>query len=329
MFQALMLRKDDAGFRAGIETLTDADLPTLGDGDVLVGVEYSTLNYKDGLALTQRGPVVRSWPMVPGIDGAGRVIESRHPRWKAGDRVVHNGWGVGETRWGCLSERAVLAGAGLVALPDSFTPRQAMAIGTAGYTAMLCVLALERHGLKPGAGEVLVTGATGGVGSVAIALLARLGHKVVAASGKLAEAPYLQALGATAVVDRAELAAPGKPLQKERWAGVVDAVGSHTLVNALAQTRYGGVVAACGLAQGHDLPGTVMPFILRGVTLAGVDSVMAPRALREQAWARLASNLDPALLETMVTETDLAGAVTQAQRLMAGEVRGRVVVKIS
>ena len=326
MFKALLLEKDEAGFRAGLATLDDARLP---EGDVLVLPAYSTLNFKDGLALTNRSPVVRVWPMVPGIDGAGTVLESHHPDWKAGDRFVHNGWGVGENHWGCLAERARLKGDWLVKLPEAFTPRQAMAIGTAGYTAMLCVLALERHGLKPGAGEVLVTGATGGVGSVAIALLARLGHKVVAASGKLAEAPYLQALGATAVVDRAELAAPGKPLQKERWAGVVDAVGSHTLVNALAQTRYGGVVAACGLAQGHDLPGTVMPFILRGVTLAGVDSVMAPRALREQAWARLASNLDPALLETMVTETDLAGAVTQAQRLMAGEVRGRVVVKIS
>ncbi len=326
MFKALLLEKDEAGFRAGLATLDDARLP---EGDVLVQPAYSTLNFKDGLALTNRSPVVRMWPMVPGIDGAGTVLESHHPDWKAGDRFVHNGWGVGETHWGCLAERARLKGDWLVKLPAAFTPRQAMAIGTAGYTAMLCVLALERHGLKPGAGEVLVTGASGGVGSVAIALLARLGHKVVAASGKLAEAPYLQALGATAVIDRAELAAPGKPLQKERWAGVVDAVGSHTLVNALAQTRYGGVVAACGLAQGHDLPGTVMPFILRGVTLAGVDSVMAPRALREQAWARLASDLDPALLETMVTETDLAGAVTQAQRLMAGEVRGRVVVKIS
>ena len=326
MFKALLLEKDEAGFRAGLATLDDARLP---EGDVLVLPAYSTLNFKDGLALTNRSPVVRVWPMVPGIDGAGTVLESHHPDWKAGDRFVHNGWGVGENHWGCLAERARLKGDWLVKLPEAFTPRQAMAIGTAGYTAMLCVLALERHGLKPGAGEVLVTGATGGVGSVAIALLARLGHKVVAASGKLAEAPYLQALGATAVIDRAELAAPGKPLQKERWAGVVDAVGSHTLVNALAQTRYGGVVAACGLAQGHDLPGTVMPFILRGVTLAGVDSVMAPRALREQAWARLASDLDPALLETMVTETDLAGAVTQAQRLMAGEVRGRVVVKIS
>ena len=326
MFKALLLEKDEAGFRAGLATLDDARLP---EGDVLVLPAYSTLNFKDGLALTNRSPVVRVWPMVPGIDGAGTVLESHHPDWKAGDRFVHNGWGVGETHWGCLAEKARLKGDWLVKLPAAFTPRQAMAIGTAGYTAMLCVLALERHGLKPGAGEVLVTGATGGVGSVAIALLARLGHKVVAASGKLAEAPYLQALGATAVIDRAELAAPGKPLQKERWAGVVDAVGSHTLVNALAQTRYGGVVAACGLAQGHDLPGTVMPFILRGVTLAGVDSVMAPRALREQAWTRLAQDLDPTLLETMVTETDLAGAVTQAQRLMAGEVRGRVVVKIS
>lgn len=325
MFKALLLEKDEAGFRATLTTLDEARLP---EGDVLVQPEYSTLNFKDGLALTNRSPVVRTWPMVPGIDGAGTVLESRHPDWKPGDRFVHNGWGVGETHWGCLAERARLKGDWLVKLPAAFTPRQAMAIGTAGYTAMLCVLALERHGLQLGAGEVLVTGATGGVGSVAIALLARLGHRVVAASGKPAEAGYLQALGASTVIDRAELAAPGKPLQKERWTGVVDAVGSHTLVNALAQTRYGGVVAACGLAQGLDLPGTVMPFILRGVTLAGVDSVMAPRALREQAWARLARDLDPALLETMVTETDLAGAPAQAQRLMAGAVRGRVVVKI-
>ena len=325
MFKALLLEKDEAGFRASLSTLDETRLP---QGDVLVRPEYSTLNYKDGLALTNRSPVVRVWPMVPGIDGAGTVLESQHPDWKPGDRFVHNGWGVGETHWGCLAERARLKGEWLVRLPAAFTPRQAMAIGTAGYTAMLCVLALERHGVSPDAGEVLVTGATGGVGSVAVALLARLGHQVVAASGKPAEADYLRALGASAVIDRAELAAPGKPLQKERWAGVVDAVGSHTLVNALAQTRYGGTVAACGLAQGHDLPGTVMPFILRGVTLAGVDSVMAPRALREQAWARLARDLDPARLETMVTETDLAGATVQAQRLMAGAVRGRVVVKI-
>ncbi len=326
MFSALLLEKDDAGFRAGPTTLDEARLP---DADVLVQPEYSTLNFKDGLALTNRSPVVRNWPMVPGIDGAGTVLESRHPDWKSGDRFVHNGWGVGETHWGCMAQRARLKGDWLVRLPAAFTARQAMAIGTAGYTAMLCVLALERHGLKPGDGEVLVTGATGGVGSVAIALLARLGHAVVAASGKAAEGDYLKRLGATAVIDRTTLAAPGKPLQKERWAGVIDAVGSHTLVNALAQTRYGGTVAACGLAQGHDLPGTVMPFILRGVTLAGVDSVMAPLALRELAWSRLARDLDPALLETMVTETDLAGATAWAHKLMAGEVRGRVVVKIA
>ena len=329
MFNALVLRKDEAGFRAGIETLDDAALPPLGDGDVLVGVEYSTLNYKDGLALTQRGPVVRSWPMVPGIDGAGRVIDSRHPRWKAGDRVVHNGWGVGETRWGCLAERAVLAGAGLVALPDNFSARQAMAIGTAGYTAMLCVLALERHGVVPGGGDVLVTGATGGVGSVAVALLARLGHRVVASTGKASETAYLQGLGAAEVIDRATLSAPGKPLQKERWAAVVDTLGSHTLANACAQTRYGGVVAACGLAQGMDFPSSVAPFILRGVTLAGIDSVMAPTPLREQAWQRLARDLDAALLASMTEEIALSAAVARAADLMDGKVRGRIIVHIA
>jgi len=325
MFKALLLEKDDAGFRAGVSLLDEARLPS---DDVLVQVAYSTVNYKDGLALTNRSPVVRLWPMVPGIDGAGTVLQSQHPAWKPGDLFVHNGWGVGETHWGCLAERARLKGEWLVKLPPAFTPRQAMAIGTAGYTAMLCVLALERHGLQPGAGEVLVTGATGGVGSVAIALLARLGHRVVAASGKAHEAGYLTRLGAAAVIDRAELAAPGKPLQKERWAAVVDAVGSHTLANALAQTRYGGVVAACGLAQGMDLPGSVAPFILRGVTLAGIDSVMAPHALREQAWARLARDLDPALLETMVEEVALEDAVAAAGRLMAGQARGRVVVRL-
>ena len=325
MFKALLLEKDDAGFRAGLTTLDEARLPA---ADVLVRPEYSSLNYKDGLALTNRSPVVRSWPMVPGIDGAGTVLESSHPDWKPGDRFVHNGWGVGETHWGCLAERARLKGDWLVRLPAAFSARQAAAIGTAGYTAMLCVLALERHGLQPGDGEVLVTGATGGVGSVAIALLARLGHRVVAATGKPQEAAYLGALGAAAVIDRAELAAPGRPLQKERWAAVVDAVGSHTLANALAQTRYGGTVAACGLAQGMDLPGSVAPFILRGVTLAGIDSVMCPRPRREEAWARLARDLDPARLESMVAELPLEGAVEAAQRLMAGQVRGRVVVKI-
>ena len=325
MFKALLLEKDDAGFRAGIRELDEAALP---EGDVLVAVAHSTLNYKDGLAITNRSPVVRKWPMVAGIDGAGRVLESSHPQWRAGDAFILNGWGVGETHWGCLAQKARLKGDWLVPLPAAFTTRQAMAIGTAGYTAMLCVLALERHGLQPGDGEVLVTGATGGVGSVATALLGKLGHRVVAATGKAAEADYLRSLGAADVIDRAELAAPGKPLQKERWAAVVDAVGSHTLANACAQTRYGGVVAACGLAQGADLPATVMPFILRGVTLAGVDSVMAPQPLRREAWQRLARDLDPKRLETITTEVPLAQAIARAQDLMAGKLRGRVVVTI-
>jgi acrylyl-CoA reductase (NADPH) len=325
MFKALLLEKTDAGVSATVKALEEAQLPA---GDVLVRVAHSTLNYKDGLAITNRGPVVRAWPMVAGIDGAGEVLESTHPAWQPGDRFVHNGWGVGETRWGCLAEKARLVGDWLVKLPPAFTTRQAMAIGTAGYTAMLCVLALERHGAKPGDGEVLVTGATGGVGSVATALLARLGYRVTAATGKAAEADYLKQLGAAAVIDRAELAAPGKPLQKERWAAVVDAVGSHTLANACAQTRWGGVVAACGLAQGADFPATVMPFILRSVTLAGIDSVMAPLARRQEAWDRLARDLDPALLETMITECSLDEAVARAADLMQGKVRGRVVVNI-
>ena len=326
MFKALLLEKNETGFSARETELDESRLPATG---VLVQPEFSTLNYKDGLALTNRSPVVRQWPMVPGIDGAGTVLQSSHADWKAGDKFIHNGWGVGETRWGCLATRARLEGDWLVKLPSAFTARQAMAIGTAGYTAMLCVMALERHGLKAGSGEVLVTGATGGVGSVAVALLAKLGHTVVAATGKTAEAEYLLKLGAKSVIHRTELSAAGKPLQKERWAGVVDAVGSHTLVNALAQTRYGGAVAACGLAQGIDLPGTVMPFILRGVTLLGIDSVMAPLTLRQQAWARLASDLDPTLLETMTTEVPLEGALQAAERLMAGQVRGRVVVRLS
>ena len=325
MFQALMLEKDDAGFRASVR---DADEAALPDGDVLVQVEYSTLNYKDGLAITNRSPVVRQWPMVAGIDGAGTVLESRDPQWKPGDRFVVNGWGLGETRWGCLASRARLKGDWMVALPDGIDARQAMSIGTAGYTAMLCVLALERHGLLGGDGTVLVTGATGGVGSVAVALLSRLGHRVAAATGKAEQAGYLRELGAAEVIDRAELAAPGKPLQKERWSAVVDAVGSHTLVNALAQTRYGGVVAACGLAQGHDFPGTVMPFILRGVTLAGIDSVMAPLPARQQAWARLAQDVDPKLLALISEEVGLDDAIAKAQQLMEGRVRGRVVVRI-
>ena len=328
MFKALLLEKDDAGFRATVTRLNESRLPAADAASVLVRPEYSTLNYKDALALTNLAPVVRSWPMVPGIDGAGTVLESSHPDWSPGDRFIHNGWGAGETHWGCLSERARLKGDGLVRLPQAFSARQAMAIGTAGYTAMLCLMALERHGLEPGSGEVLVTGASGGVGSVAVALLSKLGHAVVAASGKPHEADYLRRLGAARVIDRAELAAAGKPMQKERWAAVVDAVGSHTLANALAQTRYGGVVAACGLAQGSDLPGTVMPFILRGVTLAGVDSVMAPLALRQKAWERLAADLDLKLLEHIAKDIALEDAVEHAGELMAGRVRGRLVVRI-
>ncbi|MFN5700745.1 MAG: MDR family oxidoreductase [Betaproteobacteria bacterium] len=325
--RALMLEKNGEGvFRASVQNIDAAGLP---DGDVEVAIEYSTLNYKDGLAITQKAPVVRTWPMVAGIDGAGVVTSSRHPGFRPGDRVVHNGWGLGETRWGCLSTQARLQGDWLVKLPSALSSRQAMAIGTAGYTAMLCVMALQERGVQANAGEVLVTGATGGVGSVALALLARAGYRVVAATGKAQEHEYLYALGAAEVIDRASLASPGKPLQKERWAAVVDVVGSHTLVNALAQTRYGGVVAACGLAQGGDLPASVMPFILRGVSLVGVDSVMAPLAKRELAWARLAEELDPALLERMVTEVALDGAVEAAHRLMAGQVRGRVVVRMA
>ena len=325
MFKALLLQKTEAGFTAGMADLDEAQLPP---GDVRGCVEYSTLNYKDGLAITNRGPVVRAWPMVAGIDGAGVVTQSSHPGWQAGDRFVHNGWGFGETRWGLLAGQASLQGDQLVKLPAALSTRQAMAIGTAGYTAMLCVLALEQHGLKPGAGEVLVTGATGGVGSTAVALLSKLGYNVVAATGKATEEAYLQQLGASAVIDRASLAAPGKPLQKERWVAVVDAVGSHTLANACAQTAYGGVVAACGLAQGADFPATVMPFILRGVTLAGIDSVMAPLARRQLAWQRLAQDLDPAKLELMIEEVPLARAAEKAEDLMLGKVRGRILVKI-
>lgn len=329
MFKAVVLRKDESGFRPGVEALQTSQLPAVEQGAVLVRPRFSTLNYKDALALTDRSPVVRRWPMVAGIDGAGEVLESEHPDWRAGDAFVVNGWGLGETHWGCMSQQARLKGEWLVRLPEAFSALQAMAIGTAGYTAMLCVMALERHGLAPGDGEVLVTGATGGVGSVAVALLSRLGYRVVAATGKAQAADYLKALGATELIDRAALATPGKPLQKERWAGVVDAVGSHTLANACAQVRYGGVVAACGLAQGADLPTTVMPFILRGVTLAGVDSVMAPMGLRQEAWRRLARDLDPQQLQTMIHRIDMSQVLEAAGRLMAGQIQGRIVVDLS
>jgi acrylyl-CoA reductase (NADPH) len=329
MFNALVLDKTP-DFSAELREVDDSFLPTFADGGgVTVAIEHSTLNYKDGLAITNKSPVVRSWPMVAGIDGAGTVLDSDHPAWRAGDRVILNGYGVGETHKGCLAGKARLHGDWLVRLPEAFNTRQAMAIGTAGYTAMLCVMALERHGAldQPADGEVLVTGATGGVGSVAVALLSRLGHKVVAATGKASEEAYLKQLGARRIIERAELDSPGKPLQKERWKAVVDAVGSHTLVNACAQTRYGGAVAACGLAQGFDLPATVMPFILRGVALLGVDSVMAPQARRQEAWTRLARDLDPSLLEQITSEAPLSGAIQAARELMEGHVRGRIVIR--
>ena len=326
MFKAVLIEKDEAGYRAGVTEVDDAALP---DGDVTVRVAYSTLNYKDGLAITGKGPVVRKFPMVPGIDLAGTVEASTHAGIAVGDKVVLNGWGVGEGHWGGLAQRARLKGDWLVPLPAAFTPRQAMAIGTAGYTAMLCVMALERHGVTPANGEVLVTGANGGVGSVAVALLAKLGYTVVASTGRPQEADYLKALGAAEIIDRAQLSAPGKPLAKERWAGAVDTVGSHTLANVCASTKYRGAVAACGLAQGMDFPSSVAPFILRGVTLAGVDSVMAPRAERLEAWRRLAQDLDVARLELMTHEIGLGEAVATAAALLEGKVRGRVVVDVN
>ena len=328
--RAIYLSKDNDQFSAqlreiGADELAAATAPA----NVTVAVDFSTVNYKDGLAITNKSPVVRKWPMVPGIDAAGTVVASGDPRYQPGDAVVLNGWGVGETHWGGLAQQAIFKGDWLVRLPAGMTARQAMAIGTAGYTAMLCVMALQDHGVVPGAGEVLVTGATGGVGSVAVALLSQLGYSVVASTGKATEADYLHTLGAASVIDRAELSAPGKPLQKERWAGVVDSVGSHTLANSCAQTRYGGTVAACGLAQGMDLTASVAPFILRGVTLAGVESVMCPQPRRQQAWQRLAAELDRRKLDAMTREVPLAGALEVAREILAGQVRGRVVVNVN
>ncbi|WP_367848268.1 MDR family oxidoreductase [Rhodoferax sp. WC2427] len=328
MFTGILVTKDDAGYRATLQPIDETQLGEPAVGDVTVRVEWSTLNYKDGLALTGASPVVRRFPLVPGIDFAGTVTHSAHPAWKPGDKVILNGWGVGESHNGGLAQQARVPGDWLVALPPAFTTRQAMAIGTAGYTAMLCVLALEKHGIRPADGEVLVTGANGGVGSVAIALLAKLGYTVVASTGRPAEADYLRALGATSIIDRAELSTPGKPLGKERWAGVVDAVGSHTLANACATTRRAGAVAACGLAGGMDFPASVAPFILRGITLYGIDSVMCPLPLRQQAWQRLAHDLDVSKLESMTREIGLDQAVATGAALLQGSVRGRVVVKL-
>jgi acrylyl-CoA reductase (NADPH) len=326
MFKALLVDKPGERYQC---TLTELDDAQLSEGNVTVLVAYSTLNYKDGLAITGRFPVIRKFPLVPGIDCAGAVEASTHPAFKPGDLVVLNGWGVGESHSGGLAQKARLNGDWLIPLPAAFTPRQAMAIGTAGYTAMLCVQALERHGVTPAQGEVLVTGASGGVGSVAIALLSGRGFRVVASTGKLDETAYLKDLGAAEVIDRALLSAPGKPLAKERWAGVVDAVGSHTLANACAATRYGGAVAACGLAQGMDFPGSVAPFILRGVTLYGIDSVLAPRGKRIAAWSALAAELDPAKLDAITHEIPLAGALAAAEEILAGKVRGRLVVNVN
>ena len=326
MFKAILIDKQDGAQSARLAELDDGQLP---DAPVGVRVEYSTINYKDGLAITGKSPVVRKFPMVPGIDFAGVVETSTSDAWHAGDRVLLNGWGVGEGHWGGLAQKARVNPAWLQRLPERFTARQAMTIGTAGYTAALCVEALVKQGLTPDRGEVLVTGASGGVGSVAISLLARAGFNVVASTGKGSEADYLKSLGASQVMDRNELSQPGKPLQKERWAAAVDSVGSHTLANACAQTRYRGLVAACGLAQGMDFPASVAPFILRGISLLGIDSVMAPRELREPAWNRLARDLEPAALDRIGKLIGLGEVVAAAQDIVAGKVRGRIVVDVN
>jgi acrylyl-CoA reductase (NADPH) len=324
-FRAVVVEKGEGGQSVALRDFDEADLM---DGDVTVRVSHSTLNYKDGLALTGQAPVVRRFPMIPGIDLAGTVEASSHPAFKPGDAVVLNGWGVGETHLGAYAERARLKGDWLIALPPGLSPAQAMAIGTAGYTAMLSVMALERHGLAPDRGPAVVTGAAGGVGSVAVTLLAKAGWHVIASTGRPAEADYLKGLGAAEIIDRAELSGPGRPMGKERWAAAIDSVGSHTLANLLAMTKYGGAVAACGLAGGMDLPSSVAPFILRGVSLLGIDSVMAPKPLREAAWARLARDLDPDKLAAMTTTIGLDEVVDAGRRIIDGKVRGRTVVAI-
>ena len=327
-FRAILIsRGEDKSQRVERVTLSAEDLM---DGDVDVAVEASTVNYKDGLAITGKAPVVRRWPMIPGVDFAGTVIASRNARWREGDKVILNGWGTGETHLGAYATRARVKGEWLVRLPDAFTPHEAMAIGTAGYTAMMAVIALERHGLTPADGPALVTGAAGGVGSVAVALLARLGWHVVASTGRASEeGDYLRGLGAAEIIERSELAGEGKPLMKERWAGGIDAVGGRTLANALASTRYHGAIAACGLAQSMDLPATVAPFILRGVSLLGIDSVMAPLARREEAWARLAADLDRGTLAAMTRTIGFSQVEEIARAIVEGRVRGRVVVDMA
>jgi acrylyl-CoA reductase (NADPH) len=321
-----VVEKGEGGQKAA---LADFDEANLMDGDVTVRVEWSTVNYKDGLALTGKAPVIRRFPMIPGIDFAGTVESSSHPQWKQGDRVILNGWGAGETHLGGYAEKARVKGDWLVGLPARNSARGAMAIGTAGYTAMLAVMALERQGVAPRHGPVIVTGAAGGVGSVAVTLLAKLGFAVVASTGRPAEADYLKSLGAREIIERKELAGASKPLGPERWAGGIDTVGSSTLANVLSMTRYGGAIAACGLAGGMDLPATVAPFILRGVSLIGIDSVMCPMERRREAWKRLASDIDAGKLATMTSEIDLAGVMDAGRRIVEGAVRGRIVVKIA
>ncbi len=326
MFSAILIEKTDDGQTCGLKQLDDSQLP---EGDVTIDVAYSTVNYKDGLAMTGTGPVVRRWPMVPGIDLVGTVRDSSNSGWKPGDQVVLNGWGVGEGHWGGLAQVARLNGEWLVPLPPGFSPQQAMAIGTAGYTAALCVEALVNAGVTPDRGEVLVTGATGGVGSFAVALLKKAGFTVAGSTGKASEHAYLTQLGADSIIERAELSEPGKPLQRERWAGVIDSVGSHTLVNAIAQTKYRGVVVACGLAQGADFPATVMPFILRGVSLLGSDSVMCPKGPRMAAWNRLDRDLDRSLIGVIGAEVGLSEAMQAGADIVAGKIRGRVIVDVN
>jgi acrylyl-CoA reductase (NADPH) len=329
-FRAIYLEHGDGGqLRAGIRDLDDGGLPDPGAGAVTIDVAYSTINYKDALALTGTAPVVRRFPMVAGIDLAGTVRASGDSRWREGDEIVVNGFGLGEDHWGGLAQRARVPGDWLLARPPSMTLYETMAIGTAGYTAALCVLAIERHGIAPGTGDVLVTGATGGVGSIAIMILAAMGYRVVASTGKGHERGYLQDLGATDVIDRNTLSQPGKPLQRERWAAAVDSVGSHTLANVCAQTKYEGVVAACGLAQGMDFPATVAPFILRGVTLAGVNSVLTPRERRQRAWDLIERLVDRNRLAKLSRKIGLAEAMGAAAEVIAGRVTGRLVVDVN
>ncbi|RWO23279.1 MAG: oxidoreductase [Mesorhizobium sp.] len=323
-FKAILVSRDaEKKQSVAITYLTEADLM---EGDVTVAVEATTVNYKDGLAISGKAPVIRRWPLVPGIDFAGTVISSSHADWRTGDKVILNGWGVGETHFGAYAERARVKGDWLVPLPQGMSPHDAMAVGTAGYTAMLCVIALERHGIVPERGPVVVTGAAGGVGSVAVSILSSLGYHVVASTGRSAESSYLTDLGASEVISRDELAQPAKPLAKERWAGGVDAVGSHTLANVLSMTSYGGAVAACGLAGGMDLPTSVAPFILRGVCLLGIDSVMAPKTVRMEAWRRIGTDLDLQKLANLSTTIGFDGIIDAAHDIVEGKVRGRVVV---